>query len=169
LVNCDNRDCLFVNIGSLFKKYFEMKLKFVFIIPILFFTITGFKLLPVSKLQIEIYNLRNSKGQLVVLLYNTKGSIPDKSFSKYYRKKIVRIDNQTAYVEFDNLPAGSYAVNFFHDENSNGKLDKGFVKPKEGFGLSRFQSVNLFNRPDFDKAAIEIKHDTLIRIKTIYL
>lgn len=121
------------------------------------------------KLKIDIYNLRNSKGQIVVLVYNKDGTIPDKSFSKYYRKKIVKIDDKTAYVEFDNLPAGKYAVNFFHDENANGKLDKGFFIPKEGFGLSRFESVNLFNRPNFKKASIIVQQDTLIRIKTIYL
>jgi len=135
----------------------------------IFILSSGFSTAVKPKLKIKIYNLKNSKGQIVVMLYNKDGSIPDKTFSNYYRKKIVDIQNGTAYVEFDNLPPGKYAVNFFHDENSNGELDKGFIKPKEGFGLSRYESVNLFNRPNFEKAAINVQHDTLIRIKTIYL
>jgi len=127
---------------------------------------TGVK--PVN-LKINIYNLHSSKGQIVVMLYNKDGSIPDKTFSKYYRKKIINIQEGKAFVEFNNLPPNKYAVNFFHDENANGELDKGFIKPKEGFGLSRFESVNLFNRPNFERAAINVQHDTLIRIKTIYL
>lgn len=103
------------------------------------------------------------------MLYNKEGTIPDKNFSKFYKRKITTISDQTAYVEFENLPPGRYAVNFFHDENANGKLDKRFIKPKEGFGLTRFQSVNFFNKPNFKKAAFNLKHDTLVQIKTIYL
>jgi uncharacterized protein (DUF2141 family) len=28
-----------------------------------------------------------------------------------------------------------------HDENKNGKIDKGFILPKEGIGFSNFQSI----------------------------
>jgi uncharacterized protein (DUF2141 family) len=31
----------------------------------------------------------------------------------------------SAQTVFDNLPAGVYAVAVYHDENSNGKLDRG--------------------------------------------
>lgn len=123
----------------------------------------------IFKLRIKIENLKNSKGKLIVLIYNKDGTIPDKTFSKYYKKKIISIKNMTGYVEFDNLPEGRYAVNIIHDENSNGKLDKGFLLPKEGFGLSNFDKVNLFHKPNFKQASFLLNTDKIVKIKAIYL
>jgi len=120
-------------------------------------------------LKVKIYDLQNSKGNVVVMIYNKDGSIPDKTFTHYYKKKIVNINQNEAYVEFENMPAGKYAVNIFHDENKNGKLDKGWVMPKEGFGLSNFIKVNLFNKPNFKRASFLLDKDMLVKIKTIYM
>jgi uncharacterized protein (DUF2141 family) len=121
------------------------------------------------QLQVKIYDLKNTNGNVVVMIYNKDGSIPDKTFTKYYRKKVVDVTNKRLLVTFENLPNGKYAVNVFHDENNNGKLDKGFIKPKEGFGLTNFKSVNLLNRPNFKKASFKFNNDTLVKIKMIYL
>lgn len=48
-----------------------------------------------------------------------------------------------------------YAVNILHDENANGKIDKGFILPKEGIGFSNYSSVGPMNRPNFSKALLE--------------
>jgi len=145
------------------------KFKKIPAIALVVWTLTAFTSPVKPVLKVKIYNLRNSNGQIVVLIYNKEGTIPDKNQSKYYKRKVISINDQSAYVEFDDLPPGKYAVNFFHDENANGKLDKGFIKPKEGFGLTRFESVNIFNKPNFKKAAINFQHDTLVQIKAIYL
>jgi uncharacterized protein (DUF2141 family) len=120
-------------------------------------------------LKVKVYDLKNSDGQAVIMLYNKDGSIPDKTFTHFYKKKVVKIDNKTAYVEFYNIPKGKYAINFFHDENSNNKLDKGWMVPKEGFGLSNFKKVSLFNKPNFKRASFMLNQDKLVKIKTIYM
>ena len=120
-------------------------------------------------LKVKVYDLQNSKGNVVVMIYNKDGSIPDKTFTHYYKKKVVKINHKEAYVEFKNLLIGQYAINMFHDENKNGKLDKGWAKPKEGFGLSNFKKVSIFNRPNFKKASFVFDKDTLVQIKTIYM
>jgi len=39
-------------------------------------------------------------------------------------------------VEFEHLAPGDYALLLLHDANRNGKLDKRFGIPREGFGFS---------------------------------
>ncbi len=137
--------------------------------PIALFLLLFYMIKPSpDQLKIKIYNLKEPKGDVIIYLYNKDGTIPDKNFSKYYKKKIVSVTENTVSVDFKDLPAGRYAVMIIHDENKNGYLDKTFMRPKEGFGLSNFEKINLFNKPDFQKASFELKKDTLIRIKTIY-
>jgi uncharacterized protein (DUF2141 family) len=53
---------------------------------------------------------------------------------------------------FDPLPAGTYAVACFHDENNNGKLDTGmFGIPTEGTVASN-QAKGFMAPPSFEKA-----------------
>lgn len=120
-------------------------------------------------LKVEVKGLQNSKGSIQFALYNTQGSIPDESFKKTFRILIGLIINESSLVTFKNLPPGRYAVNILHDENNNGKIDKGLIFPKEGIGFSNYQSIGLKNRPDFSKASFEIRADTTISVKVIYM
>jgi uncharacterized protein (DUF2141 family) len=120
-------------------------------------------------LTVNVAGLQNSKGIVQYALYNTEGSIPDESYKKTFRILTGTIINGSSQVTFKNLPPGIYAVNILHDENNNGKIDKGFILPKEGIGFSNYQSIGLKNRPDFSKASFEIKADTSISVKVIYM
>jgi uncharacterized protein (DUF2141 family) len=120
-------------------------------------------------LTVNVAGLQNSKGIVQYALYNTEGSIPDESYKKSFRILTGTIINGSSAVTFNNLPPGRYAVNILHDENSNGKIDKGLIFPKEGIGFSNYQSIGLKNRPDFSKAGFEIKADTSISVKVIYM
>jgi uncharacterized protein (DUF2141 family) len=120
-------------------------------------------------LTVEVNNLRNAKGVVQFVLYNAEGSIPDEKIEKYYRiLKSEIIDNSTQ-ATFAHLPPGKYAVTIFHDENRNGKIDKGLLLPKEGIGFSNYQSIGMTNRPSFIKASFEIRGNAVIVIKIIYL
>ena len=57
---------------------------------------------------------------------------------------------------------GNYAVNILHDENNNGKIDKGLILPKEGIGFSNYSSIGLTNRPNFKKANFELAQSKTI-------
>ena len=120
-------------------------------------------------LTIEVENLRNSKGVLQVALYNKDGSIPDEDYRNYYRLEKAKIGNGKAEITFKNLPKGKYAVNILHDENNNGKIDKGLLLPKEGIGFSNYQSIGLKNRPNFSKASFELNTDKTVEVKVIYM
>ncbi len=54
------------------------------------------------------------------------------------------------------VPPGRYAVQLFHDENLNGKVDRGlFGIPKEGVGFSNDAPIR-FGPPKFAAAAIDL-------------
>ena len=118
---------------------------------------------------IDVKNLRNEKGVVQFALYNKDGSIPDEDYEDYYKILKGEIINGSSTISFKNIPTGKYAVNILHDENKNGKIDKGFILPIEGIGFSNFQSIGLTNRPNFSKASFELKENKTINIKVIYM
>lgn len=62
------------------------------------------------------------------------------------------IENGFAEFRFPQLPAGSYAVAVFHDENDNGKIDHGLLGPSEPLGFSGGFCLSLFSgRPNFER------------------
>jgi len=60
-------------------------------------------------------------------------------------------------------------VNILHDENSNGKIDKGLLLPVDGIGFSNYDSIGLTNRPDFSGASFTVDSDMKIDVKIIYM
>ena len=120
-------------------------------------------------LTIEGKNLRNSKGFVQFTLYNKNGSIPDEDYENYYKILKGEIVNGSSTITFKNIPSRKYAINILHDENKNGKIDKGFILPIEGIGFSNFQSIGFSNRPNFSKASFELKENKTISVKVIYM
>lgn len=120
-------------------------------------------------LTVDVKNLRNEKGVVQFALYNKDGSIPDEDYENYYKIVKGEIVNGSSTITFKNIPSGKYAVNILHDENKNGKIDKGFILPIEGIGFSNFQSIGLTNRPNFSKASFELKENKSINVKVIYM
>lgn len=54
------------------------------------------------------------------------------------------------------IPAGTWAVLAYQDENGNGELDRNFIGiPKEPYGFSR-DARSKFGPPGFEDAAIEV-------------
>ena len=125
--------------------------------------------LQAQTLTVVATGLKNDKGEVQFSLYNKKGTIPDKTLSKYYKMQRVPINGTTATAVFKDLPKGRYAVSVFHDENNNGKIDKGFIMPKEGVGLSNYKTINFFNLPNFKEASFPVENDKEVKIKMIYL
>jgi len=118
-------------------------------------------------LTIQVDNLRNNKGIVQYSVYNKPNTLPDQNFKKFYKQKTAIIKNHSSKVTF-NLPKGIYAVNILHDENKNGKIDKGFMLPKEGIGLSNYKKINLFNKPNFKNASFKLDSNKTIKVKVIY-
>jgi uncharacterized protein (DUF2141 family) len=120
-------------------------------------------------LTVKVENLRNAKGVVQFTLYDKEGSLPDEKFTRYLKKQVGQISNGIASVTFQDLPEGVYAVNILHDENSDGKIEKGFVMPVEGIGFSNYQAIRMTNRPDFAGASFQLNNDMEIEVKIIYM
>lgn len=120
-------------------------------------------------LTVSVSDLRNSNGNVLFALYNREDAFPDEHYKKYYKILRGKIVNYSSFVIFENLPSGKYAVNILHDENNDGKIQKGFIFPKEGIGFSNYLSIGFSNRPTFAKASFYLRTNTTIRVNVIYL
>jgi uncharacterized protein (DUF2141 family) len=113
-----------------------------------------------SRLVVELTNLRNNKGNIAIeLLDENKQSV---------KGATGKIENNKCTVIFNDLKDGKYAIQYFHDENSNKKLDKNFIGiPKEGYGFSN-DAIGTFGPKDFEEWLFEVSQDKVIKIKTLY-
>ena len=85
-------------------------------------------------LVITLAGFESSNGVAKVAIVNSKENYSEEKPFKGYNFKIS--DNKV--VETLSLPYGEYAIKVFHDENSNGELDKRiFGIPVEAYGFSR--------------------------------
>ena len=77
---------------------------------------------------------------------------------KALRRGFIEIPPQRELkLELTGLAPGSYAVALFHDQDENGKLNKGFMGiPRESIGFSRNPKVQ-FGPPRFDEASVNIE------------
>ncbi|PKR82262.1 hypothetical protein CW751_02720 [Brumimicrobium salinarum] len=121
------------------------------------------------ELKVVVKELRNNTGVVQFALYNEKGSIPDEDFEKYFKIGKSAIKNNKAEHTFKGLKSGTYAINILHDENINGKIDKGWVLPIEGIGFSNFKSIGLTNRPNFERASFQLNENKELEVKIIYM
>lgn len=114
-------------------------------------------------LTVKLENLSSEKGLIQYLLFPSENGFPDKEELSLKKGSILIIETSGELV-FKNLPAGTYAISLFHDENSNGKLDLNFVGiPKEDFGFSNNPKI-YFGPPSFQKSSFVLDSDKTISI-----
>ena len=85
------------------------------------------------ELEISVVGLRNTKGNILVVLYRDAETFLEKDF---FRALVIPASGQPPTGAIRELPEGEYAIVILHDENSNNKMDKRFFLPREGFGFS---------------------------------
>ena len=114
-----------------------------------------------SSLTVEIVTLESNKGVVIVDLLDTN--------EETVMDKTSEITDNTCTIVFKDLEDGTYAIRYFHDENSNGELDTNFIGiPKEGFGFSN-DAFGKFGPKKFKEWLFEVSGDTNIRMTTSYL
>jgi uncharacterized protein (DUF2141 family) len=106
---------------------------------------------PTGALSVRISQLRSGNGQVGCMIYDSAKGFPTDS-SAALQRLWCPIANAGSTCDFTPLPAGTYAVACFHDENRNGKLDTGlFGIPSEGTVVSN-HAKGFMGPPSFDKA-----------------
>ncbi|TLX74590.1 DUF2141 domain-containing protein [Labilibacter sediminis] len=112
-------------------------------------------------LRIEFNKLHDNKGFIEVDFRDG-----DEKFIKGITEKV---SDKKCTIILDSLKAGNYAFKYFHDVNSNKKLDTNWIGiPKEGFGFSNDAKV-MFGPPPFKNTIFKLHADTVIYCEPIYL
>ena len=95
---------------------------------------------PGGTLTVRMSNVRNAKGEVLV------AACPQAQFLKDtcpYNGSAPAHVGETVVV-LHGLPPGKYAVQTFHDENGNKKVDRNFIgMPKEGVGFSNDAPIRM--------------------------
>ena len=106
---------------------------------------------PAGKLSITVTGVRNSDGVVRCALFNSPAAFP--KIGQEWRGVIAPIRGGAANCVFAGVPAGTYAVAFFHAEHNETQLITGmFGKPQHGYGFSN-SAIGSFGPPNFGAAA----------------
>jgi uncharacterized protein (DUF2141 family) len=112
-----------------------------------------------NTLTIEINGLKTNEGTVMIKLLDANEKVVKTVKSK--------VTDKQCMVKIEDLASGSYAVQYFHDENDNGKMDTGsFGKPVEGYGYSN-DARGFFGPADFDDQVFEMNENLKITLKTV--
>lgn len=118
-----------------------------------------------SNLTVNIKNLKNSDGDILVGLYDNDSNFP----RKVSTGKVIKVTEKEMHVTFPDIKPGNYAVSVLHDENQNKDMDQGTLGiPKEGYGFSN-NVMGVMGPPSFRKASFHVPDgDSSITIKMKY-
>jgi uncharacterized protein (DUF2141 family) len=95
-----------------------------------------------GRLSMTVTGLRNNDGVVRCALYNSSAAFP--KAGQEWRGVIAPIRDRQATCVFSGVPAGNYAVAFFHAEHNETQLTPGlFGKPVQGYGFSNNASGEL--------------------------
>ena|SRR2546428_4035485 len=110
---------------------------------------------------VRIDGFRNDRGIARVAVFDQAAGFPGTP-EQALRRATSNIDGGKVEVRFDSLPYGTYAVAVHHDENADGKLNKGlFGRPKEGYGVSN-NVVHARHAPTFEEAQFRLDSDQAV-------
>ncbi len=119
-----------------------------------FLSFSSTPILLAQKCVIEVYGLRNSKGEVIMSLFQNSEGFPES------REEVViltsaEIVDEKAIFSLQLLP-GRYALTFLHDEDLDGEMKYSWIgMPLEGFGFSNNPKIRL-KVPGFDQCSFTV-------------
>ncbi len=121
-----------------------------------------------SSIELEISEFRNTKGHVLISVFDNADDYPDQEGKAIANKK-VKVTQKTHLITIENLPEGEYAIVFLHDENDNEEMDTNFVgAPEEGYGASN-DAVNTFSAPKYEEAKFLLEDEKKsLKLKIFY-
>ncbi|NTW54448.1 MAG: DUF2141 domain-containing protein [Chlorobaculum sp.] len=121
-----------------------------------------------GRIEVLVDGVRSVDGVVGVALFNAKRGFPDNRAMAIQGRSVPA--GKPCKVIFENVPWGAYAISVLHDENGNGRMDKGFLgMPKEGFGTSNNPEIKM-GPPSFAESRFELKSTGLmLNIEMKYL
>ncbi len=117
-----------------------------------------------SGLKVEISNIDNTEGMVLISIYDQEDDFPYQPFITYKVQKESLVDGRLEYFIQDIKP-GVYAITLLDDKNTNNDMDTNWLGiPKEGYGFSNNMEPSLLGAPPFEKCTFMIEQD-IVKIK----
>lgn len=114
------------------------------------------QLLSAQNLTLEVHGIEKAEGQLYVAIYRSKETFLKKPLAAFR----VDVKEKVLSIPCQGMPAGTYSISLFQDENGNRKLDTGiFGIPKEKYGFSN-DAEGVIGPPSYDKCRFTFAGDT---------
>lgn len=120
-----------------------------------------------QKVTLNLSEVRSSKGQIQVSIYENAQQFKDEKPLKYvyFDKKSMKDGKMTITLS---LKPGTYGLSFLDDEDlSNNMTFKMGFYPKEGVGFSNFTFKGL-SKPKFSDFSFDLKEDRTIEVPFRY-
>ena len=112
-----------------------MKWFFLALGPILLFLSPKNQRPPSATLHLQVREVKAPLGVIRIALYDSEANFLD--FEEVFASKVVPATMGTTTVVIDSLPAGTYAIALYQDQNDNGVMDKNWLGiPTEPLGFS---------------------------------
>ena len=110
-------------------------------------------------LEMEINNLQSNNGPLYIRILDENENPVIAGASP--------VINYSARISFDSISPGKYAIQFFHDENENQKMDFSLIGiPKEKFGSSN-NVKPILGPPKFEKMLFNLTENKKVIMKPV--
>ena len=110
-------------------------------------------------LEMEINNLQSNNGPLYIRILDENENPVIVGTSP--------VINYSARISFDSISPGKYAIQFFHDENENQKMDFSLIGiPKERFGSSN-NVKPILGPPKFEKMLFNLTENKKVIMKPV--
>ena len=107
-----------------------------------------------AALTIQVLEVKAPLGVMRIAVYDSEANFLD--FKEVFANKVVPATKGNTTVVLDSLPAGTYAVALYQDQNNNGLMDKNWIGiPTEPLGFSNAQ-LRTFGPPSFKACAFTI-------------
>jgi len=110
----------------------------------------------IGTLIVEIDGFPDSEGYAMVAVFDSESAYKEGGPRAAEAK--IKVVDQKARAELNELPYGTYAVAMYHDRNANGKMDKNAMGiPKEPYGHSN-NARGILGPPSYNKAKFELNN-----------
>jgi uncharacterized protein (DUF2141 family) len=137
--------------------------QFIFILLVLIIS-PGFSQI----LLVDISGIRRDKGVIQLSVYRDKETFASETPFRIYNFPKTKMVDGKIVVSINDLTAGTYGIALIDDENENGKIDRRFFVPCEGFGFSNYQFKGTC-KPSFDAFAFQFSEEkTTVKIEVQY-
>lgn len=115
-----------------------------------------------GRIVLQINGCKNNIGVVQIGLYNSEDGFTE--YDKSFKGGEVKAKKESVLYTLTSIPAGTYAIAIWHDENEDKILDTNmFGVPKEKYGFSH-NKFGKFGPPDFEDVSFTVDGDKEISL-----